>query len=42
MVRRDVVQVVTKGTRIDASIDSKSNNYIANVYNPYQLIHQYN
>ena len=32
MVRRDVVQVVTKGTRIDASIDSKSNNYIANVY----------
>ncbi len=32
MVRRDVIQVVTKGTRIDASIDSKSNNYIANVY----------
>ena len=24
--------MVTKGTRIDASIDSKSNNYIANVY----------
>ena len=32
MVRRDVIQVVTKGTRIDASIDSKSNFYIANVY----------
>ena len=32
MVKRDVVQVITKGTRIDASIDSKSNNYIANIY----------
>ena len=32
MVKRDVVQVVTKGTRIDANIDSKSNNYIANIY----------
>lgn len=33
MVRRDVIQVITKGTRIDSSIDSKSNNYIANIYN---------
>ncbi len=32
MVKRDVIQVVTKGTRIDSNIDSKSNNYIANVY----------
>ena len=32
MVKRDVIQVVTKGTRIDANIDSKSNNYIANIY----------
>lgn len=32
MVRRDVIQVVTKGTRIDENIDSKSNNYIANIY----------
>lgn len=32
MVKRDVVQVVTKGTRIDENIDSKSNNYIANIY----------
>ena len=33
MVKRDVIQVITKGTRIDENIDSKSNNYIANVYN---------
>ena len=33
MVKRDVIQVITKGTRIDDSIDSKSNNYIANIYN---------
>ena len=33
MVKRDVVQVITKGTRIDANIDSKSNNFIANIYN---------
>lgn len=33
MVKRDVIQVVTKGTRIDSNIDSKSNNYIANIYN---------
>ena len=32
MVNRDVIQVVTKGTRIDENIDSKSNNYIANIY----------
>lgn len=33
MVKRDVIQVITKGTRIDSNIDSKSNNYIANIYN---------
>lgn len=32
MVKRDVVQVITKGTRIDSNIDSKSNNFIANIY----------
>ena len=32
MVDRDVIQVVTKGTRIDSNMDSKSNNYIANIY----------
>ncbi len=32
MVKRDVIQVVTKGTRIDSNIDSKSNNYIASIY----------
>ena len=32
MVKRDVVQVVTKGTRIDNNIDSRDNNYIANIY----------
>ena len=32
MVDRDVIQVVTKGTRIDSNIDSKSNNYIASIY----------
>ena len=32
MVKRDVVQVITKGTRIDTNIDSRDNNYIANVY----------
>ena len=32
MVKRDVVQVITKGTRIDTNIDSHDNNYIANVY----------
>ncbi len=32
MVKRDVIQVITKGTRIDGNMDSKSNNYIANIY----------
>ncbi len=32
MVKRDVIQVITKGTRIDSNIDSKSNNHIANIY----------
>ena len=32
MVERDVIQVVTKGTRLDASLDAKSNNYIGSVY----------
>jgi len=32
MVKRDVIQVITKGTRIDENIDSKSNNFIANIY----------
>ena len=32
MVKRDVVQIVTKGTRIDNNLDSKNNNYIANIY----------
>lgn len=31
-VKRDVIQVVTKGTRLDNSLDSKNNNYIANIY----------
>ena len=32
MVKRDVVQVITKGTRIDSNINSKDNNFIANIY----------
>jgi DNA mismatch repair protein MutS len=32
MVKRDVIQVITKGTRLDDSIDAKSNNFIANIY----------
>ena len=32
MVKRDVIQVITKGTRIDSNMDSKDNNYIANIY----------
>lgn len=32
MVKRDVIQVITKGTRIDLGLDSKSNNYIANIF----------
>ena len=32
MVKRDVIQVITKGTRMDSSLDAKSNNYIASIY----------
>ena len=32
MVKRDVVQIVTKGTRLDNNIDAKSNNYISSIY----------
>ncbi len=32
MVKRDVIQIVTKGTRLDNRVDSKSNNFIANIY----------
>ena len=32
MVERDVVQVVTRGTRIDDSLESKDYNYIGNIY----------
>ncbi len=32
MVKRGVVQIVTKGTRIDNNLDSKNNNFIANIY----------
>lgn len=32
MVKRDVVQIVTRGTRLDNRIDSKSNNFLANIY----------
>ena len=32
MVKREVIQVVTKGTRLDDRVDSKSNNYISNIY----------
>ena len=32
MVNRDVVQVITKGTRLDDLLDSKENNYICNLY----------
>ena len=32
MVKRDVVQIITKGTRLDTSIDAKANNYIAGIY----------
>ena len=31
-VKRDVIQVVTRGTRLDNNLDSKNNNYIANIY----------
>ncbi|MBR4618989.1 MAG: DNA mismatch repair protein MutS [Bacilli bacterium] len=32
MVKREVIQVVTRGTRLDNRVDSKTNNYIANIY----------
>ncbi len=32
MVKRDVVQIVTKGTRLDNNLDAKSNNYISSIY----------
>ena len=32
MVKRGVIQIVTKGTRIDNNLDSKNNNFIANIY----------
>ena len=32
MVKRDVIQVVTKGTRLDRTIDAKENNFIASIY----------
>ena len=32
MVKRDVVQIITKGTRIDESIDANDNNSIGNIY----------
>lgn len=32
MVERDVIQVVTKGTVLDDSLDSKDYNYIGNIY----------
>ena len=32
MVERDVVQVVSKGTRLDASLNSKEYNFIGNIY----------
>ena len=32
MVKRDVIQIVTRGTRLDNRVDSKSNNFIANIY----------
>ena len=31
-VKRDVIQVVTRGTRLDNNLDSKNNNFIANIY----------
>ncbi len=32
MVKRDVIQIVTKGTRIDDRIDSRDNNFLASIY----------
>ncbi len=33
MVKRDVIQIVTRGTRLDDRFDAKTNNFIANIYN---------
>ena len=32
MVKRDVVQIITKGTRLDENMDAKSNNYMGSIY----------
>ena len=32
MVKRDVIQVVTRGTRLEANLSEKDNNYIGNIY----------
>ena len=32
MVERDVVQIITRGTRLDTDLDAKDNNYIASLY----------
>ena len=32
MVKRDVVQIITKGTRLDDNMDAKSNNYMGSIY----------
>ncbi len=32
MVDRDVIQVVTRGTKLDSSLDEKSSNYIGSIY----------
>lgn len=32
MVKRDVIQVITKGTRLDNNLDSKDNNFLASIY----------
>ena len=32
MVERDVIQVVTKGTRLDAVLNERDNNYVGNIY----------
>ena len=33
MVKRDVVQIITKGTRLDSDINSNDNNYISSICN---------
>ncbi len=32
MVKREVIQIITRGTRLDPSIDAKTNNFIASIY----------